>query len=120
MLGKPIIALLAASSAVALAMATPAAADKTADRAREAIAAAEAKIHTAESIGASTDAPRDTAQARAALARDDPKAIRSASRNFVSEGECHDARPRQKVAPRHAHPAPHSIQPHRAILEFLP
>ena len=41
--------------------------------------------------------------------------IRGASRNFVREGECHDAQARQKVAPRHAPPAPHSNQPLRII-----
>jgi hypothetical protein len=65
---KPISALLFASSAICLAMAQPAAADKISDRAREAIAAAEAKIHTAETMGASSETPRDTAEARAALA----------------------------------------------------
>jgi hypothetical protein len=50
-----------------LAIATPVYAGK-ADRARQAIAAAEAKIHTAESIGTSTEVPRVTAEARAALA----------------------------------------------------
>src|SRR5690242_19262507 len=60
-------ASLLASSAMALAIATPAYAGK-ADRARQAIAAAEAKIHTAESIGTSTELPGVTAAARAALA----------------------------------------------------
>jgi hypothetical protein len=59
---------LLASSAAALALATPAAASKS-DRAHEAIAAAEAKIHTAETLGADTEAPRDASDARAALAR---------------------------------------------------
>ena len=68
MLGRTIFATLVASSAMTLAIATPAAANKMTDRAHEAIAAAEAKIHIAESMGASTDAPRDTAEARAALA----------------------------------------------------
>lgn len=68
MFRKTIIASLLASSALTLAIATPAAANKQADRAREAIAAAEAKIHTAETLGSGTDAPRDTAGARAALA----------------------------------------------------
>ena len=63
-----IFASLLASSALTLAFANPAAAAGTSDRAREAIAAAEAKIHTAETLGASTHAPRDTADARAALA----------------------------------------------------
>jgi hypothetical protein len=65
MLRKFITPLLAAS---ALAMTvTPAYAGRE-DRAREAIAAAEAKLHTAESLGAATAMPEDTAQARAALA----------------------------------------------------
>ncbi|MDB5425498.1 MAG: hypothetical protein JWQ29_2914, partial [Phenylobacterium sp.] len=67
MLRKTLFASLLASSAMALAVTTPAHADKR-DRAQEAIAAAEAKIHTAESIGTSTEAPRATAEARAALA----------------------------------------------------
>lgn len=67
MLRKTLFASLLASSALTLAFAAPATAGQS-DRAREAIAAAEAKIHTAESLGAGTDAPRDTAEARAALA----------------------------------------------------
>jgi len=67
MLYKPFFASLIASSAMALAITTPAQAGKG-DRAHEAIAAAEAKIHTAESIGTSTEVPRETADARAALA----------------------------------------------------
>jgi len=67
MLSRTLFASLLASSAMALAIAAPAHADKT-DRAREAIAAAEAKIHTAESLGTSTAAPGQTAEARAALA----------------------------------------------------
>jgi hypothetical protein len=67
MLRKMTFASLLATSAMALAVTTPAHAGKT-DRAREAIAAAEAKIHTAETIGASTELPRETAEARAALA----------------------------------------------------
>jgi len=66
MFRKTIVASLLASSA--LVIATGAAAASPKDRAREAIAAAEAKIHTAETLGASTDSPRDTAEARAALA----------------------------------------------------
>jgi hypothetical protein len=75
MLLRPLFASLLASSAMALAVTTPAHADKT-DRAHEAIAAAEAKIHTAETLGASTEAPGQTAEARAALAiaREDLKA----------------------------------------------
>lgn len=68
MLRKTIFASLLASSAMVLALATPAAANKTSDRAREAIAAAEAKIHSAETVGGSTAAPHNTAEARAALA----------------------------------------------------
>lgn len=67
MLRKMFFASLFASGAMALAITTPAQAGKT-DRAREAIAAAEAKIHTAESIGAAAEAPGETAEARAALA----------------------------------------------------
>jgi hypothetical protein len=66
MLRKTIFAPLLAASALALAV-TPAYAGKT-DRAREAIAAAEAKVHTAESLGAATELPREAADARAALA----------------------------------------------------
>ncbi len=69
MLRNTIFASLIASSALTLVMATPAAAANTTDRAREAIAAAEAKIHTAEAMGAAADAPRDTAAANAALAQ---------------------------------------------------
>ena len=65
---KTIFVSLLASSALTLAVATPALADKS-DRAREAIAAAEAKLHTAEGLGAGTEAPADTAQARALLAK---------------------------------------------------
>ncbi|HEX2816989.1 MAG TPA: hypothetical protein VHN39_11370, partial [Phenylobacterium sp.] len=68
MFRKTILASLLVSSAMTLAIATPASAASKADRAREAIAAAEAKLQTAESLGAATDAPRDTADARAALA----------------------------------------------------
>ena len=68
MLRKTLFASLLATSALTLAIAAPAGAASKADRAREAIAAAEAKIHTAENLGAATDAPRDTADARASLA----------------------------------------------------
>ncbi|WP_293379645.1 hypothetical protein [Phenylobacterium sp.] len=64
---KTLFASLLASSAVVLAIASPAAAGTT-ERAREAIAAAEAKIHTAESLGAPNDDPRDLAEAHQALA----------------------------------------------------
>jgi hypothetical protein len=67
MLRKTFFAPLLAASAMALALATPAQAGK-ADRAREAIAAADAKIHTAESMGAGSEMPHQTADARAALA----------------------------------------------------
>jgi hypothetical protein len=67
MLRKTLFAALLASSAMALAVTTPAHADKR-DRAQEAIAAAEAKIHTAESLGTSTASPAATADARASLA----------------------------------------------------
>jgi hypothetical protein len=64
---KNLIAPLLAASAMALTV-TPAHAGK-ADRARQAIAAAEAKIQTAVTLGASTGLPRETAEARATLAR---------------------------------------------------
>jgi hypothetical protein len=68
MLRKTLFASLIASSALAVVLAQPAAAASTSDRAREAIAAAEAKLHTAQNLGATADAPRDTADAQAALA----------------------------------------------------
>lgn len=52
---------------MALAATTPAHAGKT-DRAHQAIAAAEAKLHTAETIGAGVETPREMAEARATLA----------------------------------------------------
>ena len=64
---KTLIVSLLASSAVALAVATPAAAGTT-ERAREAIAAAEAKIHTAEDLGGPAASPSNMAEARAMLA----------------------------------------------------
>ena len=67
MLRKTILASLLASSALTLALASPAAAGVT-ERAREAIAAAEAKIRTADQLGANADAPRDLGEARALLA----------------------------------------------------
>ncbi|HEX8058704.1 MAG TPA: hypothetical protein VF481_18695 [Novosphingobium sp.] len=67
MFRKSLIAPLLAATAMTLTV-TPAYAGK-ADRAREAIAAAEAKIHTAEQMGSATDMPERTAEARAALAR---------------------------------------------------
>src|SRR4051794_30307036 len=66
MFRKSMIAPLLAASAMALTV-TPAYAGK-ADRARQAIAAAEAKIHTAETMGAATDLPHEAADARASLA----------------------------------------------------
>jgi len=65
---KPLFATLLATSAICLALSGPAAAASKSDRAREAIAAADAKIHTAETMGADTVAPRETAGARATLA----------------------------------------------------
>ena len=65
---KPLFASLLATSALCLAISSPASAASTSDRAREAIAAAQAKIHTAETMGADTQAPRETAGARATLA----------------------------------------------------
>jgi hypothetical protein len=66
MFRKTMFAPLLAASAMALTV-TPAWAGK-ADRAREAIAAAEAKIHTAEMMGASSELPHEAADARASLA----------------------------------------------------
>jgi hypothetical protein len=65
---KPLFASLLATSAICLAVSSPTAAASTSDRAREAIAAAAARIHTAETMGADTAAPRETAGARATLA----------------------------------------------------
>lgn len=67
MFRRTITASLLAASAMALTV-TPAYAGK-ADRAREAIAAAEAKIQTADSLGAASGSPRESAEARATLAR---------------------------------------------------
>lgn len=66
MLRKTLFAPLLAASALALTV--PAHAAGSEDRARTAIAAAEAKVHTAETLGASTSMPDATAEARAALA----------------------------------------------------
>jgi hypothetical protein len=66
MLRKTLFAPLLAVSALAL-TAAPASAGKD-ERARQAIAAAEAKIHTAETMGVTTELPREAADARAALA----------------------------------------------------
>jgi len=63
-----ILAPMLAASALCLSFATPAHAGK-ADRAREAIAAAQAKIDTAESLGTATAQPGETARAKAQLAR---------------------------------------------------
>lgn len=65
MLCKFITPLLAASALTLTA--TPAFAGKE-DRARAAIASAEAKVHTAETMGVAAKLPRDAANARAALA----------------------------------------------------
>ncbi|MDB5452516.1 MAG: hypothetical protein JWO33_1094, partial [Caulobacteraceae bacterium] len=66
MFGRMFCASLLASSALVVAT-TPAHAGQD-ERARQAIAAAEAKINTASSIGATAGSPRDTAEAQAALA----------------------------------------------------
>jgi hypothetical protein len=66
MLRKTLFTSLLASSALAFAVAGPAYAGKG-ERAKEAIAAAEAKVHTAESLGTGADVPHETAEARAAL-----------------------------------------------------
>jgi hypothetical protein len=63
---RQLITPLLAASALAV-VATPAYAGKE-DRARAAIAAAEAKLHTAETMGVGTQMPDDAARARAALA----------------------------------------------------
>jgi hypothetical protein len=67
MFRKTLIAPLLAATAMALTV-TPAYAGK-ADRARQAIAAAEAKVHTAETMGAGSELPREAATARATLSR---------------------------------------------------
>jgi hypothetical protein len=66
MFRKTMFAPLLAASAMAL-TASPVYAGK-ADRAREAIAAAEAKIHSAETMGAGSEMPHEAADARASLA----------------------------------------------------
>lgn len=66
MLNKTFAPLLAAT---ALALAVPAHAGGSEDRARTAIAAAEAKIETAERLGVNANMPRQAADARAALAQ---------------------------------------------------
>lgn len=66
MIQKTLFAALLASSALSLAATSPAAAGQD-ERARQAIAAAEAKLHTADSIGTGAETPRITAEARAAL-----------------------------------------------------
>lgn len=63
---RKMIAPLLAASALALTV-SPAHAGKE-DRARAAIAAAEAKIHTADTLGAGAQLPAEAANARAALA----------------------------------------------------
>ena len=62
------LAPLLAASALTLSIATPAMAGKT-DRAREAIAAAQAKIDAAQAVGATADTPHQVAMAKAELAR---------------------------------------------------
>ena len=66
MFKKTLAPLLAAT---ALALTVPAHAGGSEDRARTAIAAAEAKIETAESLGITTTMPKEAADARAALAQ---------------------------------------------------
>jgi hypothetical protein len=56
-----------------------------ADRAREAIAAAEAKIHTAETMGATTEMPREAADARASLALAKDKLARGDKSESIEE-----------------------------------
>lgn len=66
---RPILsAALMAATALCLSFASPAAAQGKADRARAAIAEAQTKIDTAESLGTSTAQPGQTAEANAALA----------------------------------------------------
>lgn len=62
------LASLLAATALVASVSTPALAGK-ADRAREAIAAAEAKIQAAQTTGAGTELPRHVAEAQAELAR---------------------------------------------------
>lgn len=66
MLRKTLFAPLLAASALALTV--PAHAAGSEDRARMAIAAAEAKVQTAERLGSATSFPEQAAEARAALA----------------------------------------------------
>lgn len=63
-----IVAPLLAATMLAAGMSAPAHAEGKADRARQAIAAAEAKLQTADSLGTAEAQPGETAQARAALA----------------------------------------------------
>lgn len=65
MLRKTLFAPLLAATALTLSVPAHAGGE---NRAREAIAAAEAKVHTAETLGASVSMPDATAEARAALA----------------------------------------------------
>ena len=67
MFRNTVIASLLTSSAIVMAVAAPVHAGER-DRAREAIAAADAKIHTAETLGAGVETPAATAEARALLA----------------------------------------------------
>jgi|GEM_PF-439068 len=68
MVRKILLTSLLASSALALAVSSPASAGQK-DRAREAIAAAEAKINTANTLGAGVEVPGESAAARASLSR---------------------------------------------------
>lgn len=63
-----IVAPLLAASAMIAGFSAPAHAEGKADRARKAIAAAEAKIDTADQLGTAEFRPGETAQAKAALA----------------------------------------------------
>jgi hypothetical protein len=63
-----LFAPMLAATALCLSFASPAYAEGKADRARQAIAEAQTKIETAESMGTSTAQPAQTAEANAALA----------------------------------------------------
>src|SRR5690348_15084975 len=67
MVRKTLLLSLAASGALIAAAAGPAQAGEK-ERAREAIAAADARIQTAERLGAGVEMPAETSRARAALA----------------------------------------------------
>ena len=83
MFRKSLIAPLLAASAMALTV-SPAYAGKT-DRAKEAIAAAEAKIHTAETLGATSELPGEAADARASLALAKDKLARGDKTDSIEE-----------------------------------